>query len=427
MSKMGFRNLLRVPVTKFGALFRPRFRGTRPSFTVWRTTATKGPNGEQNGDTEQQQLSDVYNLGRMTLDLKMINDETITTSYEESSGLAVYKEYQKLASKFNITLKDPPLGKIDREEKQRFLCQQIGSVEKYISKNKPNNIRYLYKAAVQVEEFRRILENNNNNLVCYVKNIKEAAQNLDVHIEDELNQLGNFYNFDTGCINRIKTKLCKVKPTVTRSEVDRTRIITNEYWAVSLVQMPYILHGDHVFLVLEGKKDDKSMIWFADFVAHNLVDIIWFKIKEGRVRIDFHEEVEVGAPVELLYRCEKKMMKITKDSRLLYSTWSIPRSKADLLRANLENQQANPPNFSVLAKTGHNCFTFAKNMLHDLKDDYIQVPGDKVGEWSVYAAATRDPSNNQRWITLWLRMLGAGRGLAYAILKLLNFFYKKNS
>ena len=431
---MDFRKLLRVPLTKFGAFFSPRFRGQRPSFTFWRRTATKGPNGKRNGDTEavkQQKLNDVYNLGRMRFDLKMmINDDTITTLSEQDCGLAVYKEYRKLASKFDITLEDPPLGKeIYREEKQRFFLQQIGSVEKNIFEHKHNNIGYLYKAAVQVEKFRRSLEmniNDNNNLVYYVKNMKEAAHNLDVHIDDELNQLENCYNFDTGCFNRIKTKLCTVKQTVKRSEVDQTRIITNEYWAVSLVQLPRILHSDHVFLVLEGKTDDKSMIWFADFVAHNLLDVVVPRMKKGKVRIASYESDEVGAPVELLYRCNKKMMKVAKDSSLLHSTWSIPKSTAYLLIANLKKQQTNPPDFRILGNTGHSCFTFAKMMLHDLKDDYIQVIGDRVGHWAVYTAATRDPSNNQRGITLWLRMFAVGRLICYLIPKIRDSLSSKS-
>ena len=430
---MNFRKLLRVPVSQFVTFLSPRLRGTPLSFTAWRTTATKGPNGDQNGDTEavkQQELNTAYDLGKMKLDLKkMINDDTITL-YEQDCGLEVYKEYRKVASKYNITLQDPPLEKkIDKEEKKRFFLKQIGLVEKYIFEHKHNKIGYLYEAAVQVEKSRRIVETSingsiKNNLVNPVKNIKEAAQNLNVRINDELNQLENYYNFDTGCINRIKAKLCEVKPTVKRSEVDHTRIITNEYWAVSLVQLPSALHCDHVFLVLEGKTDDKSMIWFADFVAHNLVDIIYSRIKKGKVRIESHEE-EVGAPVELLYRCDKKMMKVAKDSRLLHSTWAIPKSTAYLLITNLKKQQTNPPNFSILGNAGYyNCFTFAKMMLHDLKDDYIHVPKDRVGDWTVYAAATRDPSNNQRWITLWLRTFAVGRRIGYAIVKLLNLFYK---
>ena len=438
-SSMDFRKLLRVPVTKFGTFFLPRFRGTPPSFTAWRTLSTKGPNGDQNGDKEalkQQELNTAYDLGKMKLDLKMmINDDTITTLYDQDCELAVYKEYQDLASKFNIALEDPPLGKINyRDKMQTFFSEQIGLVEKYISKNKPNNIGYLYKAAVHVEKSRRILEismndinGSKNNLVYSVKNIKEAAQNLDVRIDDELNQLENSNNFDTGCLNRIKTKLCKVKPTVTRSEIDPTRIITNEYWAVSLVRLHRILHGDHVFLVLEGKTDDKSMIWFADFVApDDLFASICSGLKKGRVRINSYEEEDVGAPIKLLYRCNKKMMKVEKGSSLLSSTWSISKSKADLLIANLKKQQKDPPKYRILANNGHNCFTFAKTMLDDLNDECIQLRGKRIGEWTVYAAATRHPSKNQRWITLWLRVFAATPKIAHAFLRLIKLFNYKN-
>ena len=399
---MHFRKLLRVPVSQFVTFFSPRFRGTRPSLTAWRTTATKGPNGNQNGDIEavkQQQLNDVYDLGRMKLDLKMmINDDTITTLSEQDCGLAVYKEYQELASKYNIILQDPPLGKkIDREEKQAFFSQQIKLVEKHISENKPNNIWCLYNAAPKVEKTRRILElsNDKGHLMKHFKGLKEDAQKLGTDINDELNQLENSFNTDTGCIHRIKTKLCEVRQTVRRSEIDRTRIITNEHWAVSLARLPFTFHSHHAFLVLEGKTDDKSMIWFADFVSNDVGR------SQGRVRIESYEsEQEVGAPVELLYRCDKNMMKVSKRSRLRHSTWSIPKQTADLLIANLKKQQKNPPKYNILGNTAlanrggsHNCFTFAKMMLHDLNKGYIHVPGDKVKEWIGSAAVIRAPPN----------------------------------
>ena len=214
----------------------------------------------------------------------------------------------------------------------------------------------------------------------------------------------------------------KSSQTIKRSEVDPSRIITEECWAISLVRLSDTTSGGHVFLVLEGK-DDKSKIWFADFVANNLTDTIRSGKKElGKVRIESHESAESG---ELLYRCTKTMMKIEKNSRLLYSTWSIPKSKADLLIANLKKQQENSLQFSILGKNGYNCFTFAKMNLHDLNDDYIQIPEDTVGKWIVSAAATRAPSSNERWNILWLRAFAVGRGIGFAILKLLHFFYKE--
>ena len=158
---MNFTNLLRFPVTRFVALLSSRIRGTRASLTA-RIAIIKGSNGKQNGlilAERQQELNDIYDLGKTRLDLKMmVNDDNITSLQEQGYGMAAYKEYQRLASKFNIHLQHPPIEeKLDREKKKQFLSEQIDKVERYIL-NQPNTVKYLYDAAIQVEKSRRILE-----------------------------------------------------------------------------------------------------------------------------------------------------------------------------------------------------------------------------------------------------------------------------
>ena len=421
---MDFRKLLRVPITQFVAFVSPRFRGTRPSFTTRRITATKGSNGKPNGvilAEKQQELHDVYDLGKTKLALKMMNDDTITCLHRQGNGMTAYKEYQRLASKFKIDLPDPPLeDEIDRQ----FFGKQIDKVESYIL-SQPNNIKDLYYAAIQVEKSRRALEvsiNDNDHLIKKFKEVEEAAQKLGKDINDELNHLEYYYNFDTECMNSIKTKLCEVKQAVKRSEIDRNRIITNEDWAISLVRLPDTLFCEHAFLVLEGKTTEESMIWFADFVANDASALFSPGTQAGRVRIEYHDSEEmVGSPSELLYRCSKHMMKITKDHRLLCSTWSIPESTAQKLINNLEMQKKNPPKYNVVGDTalatvsanilgnptGHNCFTFAKMMLHKLNEKHIQVQGDEVDEW-IISAASHFLVDNHRNVGLRMYMLRFG-------------------
>ena len=432
---MEFRKLLRVPVTRFAAFFSSRFRSKRTGYTVRRTTILKGSNGKQNGiilAERQQELNDVYDLGKTRLDLKMIiNDDTITSLQEQGYGMAAYKEYRRLASKFNIDLQPPPIEEeLDREKKKQFFSEQIDEVERYIL-NQPSNIKYLYNAAIQVEKSRRILEmsiNDNDHLIKYFQEIKEAAQKLEIDVNDELKHLENYYNFETECVNRmssIKTKLCQVKPAPQRSELDRSRIITNEYWAISLVRLPDTLFCEHAFLVLEGKTDEKSMIWFADFVANDKSALLSPGIRSGRVRIEYHESEEmVASPSKLLYRCSKPMMEIAEDSSLVYSTWPISEPTAQKLINNLEMQKNNPPKYNVAGSTAltnptsHNCFTFAKMLLHYLNKEYIQVPGDKVDEW-IFSAASRflvdkqSPTKERlRKYMLWFGLFVAGGGTA---------------
>jgi hypothetical protein len=345
----------------------------------------------------------------------MMHNDTIMTLFDYHNGTAAYKEYQRLASKFNIDLPDPPLEKtIDRKQKQNFFDKQIEVVETYILNQQPKNIGYLYTAATKVESFRRVLDvsiNTSDHLTKCVKEVEEAVQNLDVDIKEELNRLENYYSFNkiNRCLNKIKRKLCK--ETAKYSEVNPIRMITNEYWLVSLVRLPDTIHPEHAFLVLEGKTGVKSMIWFVDFVASDKLDLLRPGIRDGKVRMEYHES-EAGSSRKLLFQCSKMMMKIRKDDRFLYSSWLVSKSAALKLIQNVETQKNDPPKYNVLGdsalatglatasskSTGHNCFTFAKKMLHDLNDEYIQVPGDKVDEWIVSASSrflVDNQSNNQ--------------------------------
>ena len=370
----------------------------------------------------------------------MMNDDTITSLHEQGNGMTTYKEYQRLAFKFKIDLPDPTL---EEETDRQFFSEQIDKVESYIL-NQPHNIKDLYKAAIRVEKSRRALVmsiNDNDHLKKHFKEVQEAAQKLGKDINDELNHLENYYNFDTECMNSIKTKLCEVKSAVKRSEVDRNRIITNEDWAISLVRLPDTLFCEHAFLVLEGKTAENSMIWFADFVANDASALFCPGVRDGKVRMENHDDSEemVASPSELLYRCSKKMMKIAKDNRLLCSTWPIPESTAQKLINNLEMQKKNPPKYNVLGytalatasanllghTTGHNCFTFAKMMLHDLNEKHIQVQGDKVDEWIVSAASQFlvDNRHNEglRKYMLWFGLIVTGGAAASLFQHLFNF------
>ncbi len=197
-----------------------------------------------------------------------------------------------------------------------------------------------------------------------------------------------------------------------RSEVDPTRIIMDEYWAVSLLRLPDSSNDEHAFLVLEGIEGNKSMIWFADFVANSL-DLFLPGIRDGKVRIDPHESICTCSSGKLLFECREKMMEIRKGDCLLYSTWPIPELSARILIKNIEEQMKKPPKYNILGDsalaassatssrnpTGHNCFTFARKMLRDLNDEYISVPDDTLGKW-IYSATSRvlvDKKFNKKW------------------------------
>ena len=200
-----------------------------------------------------------------------------------------------------------------------------------------------------------------------------------------------------------------------RSEVDPTRIITDEYWAVSLVRLPDSSHDQHAFLVMEGKSGNRSMIWFADFVAKNTLDSVLSGLRDGKVRMDKFESVESesGLSSKLLFNCRRQLMEIQNGDSLLYSTYPIPKLTAQILIKNIEKRKDDPPKYNMLGNsalaassatasskpTGHNCFTFARMMLRELDDEYIKVPGDSLDKW-IYSASSRvlvDKKFNAKW------------------------------
>ena len=179
-----------------------------------------------------------------------------------------------------------------------------------------------------------------------------------------------------------------------RSEIDPTRIITKKHWAISLVRLP---DSNHAFLVLEGISRNKSKIWFIDFVANDEYDLVLPGMRDGKVRVDYHDSKEMsGLSSKLLFQGRKKMMEIHSSDRLLYSTWAIPKSTAKKRMLNtVEALKTNPPKYNILGNsalaacsassssntTGHNCFTFARKILHSLNDDNIRVPEDTLDRW----------------------------------------------
>ena len=185
------------------------------------------------------------------------------------------------------------------------------------------------------------------------------------------------------------------------SEIDPTQIISDDFWAISLVRLPDRIHALHVFFVLEGKIGIHSRMWFADFVASDGRKLFFPGTRNGKVRI--HEENTLaGSSQKLLFQCKRKMMTIKEGDPILSLTWTIPKLTAEQLLKNIYKQKKEPPNYNVLGNSplakklanlnnncsGHNCFSFATTMLHDLNVEYIRVPDDKQGN-CVYSSASQ--------------------------------------
>lgn len=253
-------------------------------------------------------------------------------------------------------------------------------------------------------------------LIAHARDLGEA---IGSQLEGELHDICDHYmnfEFDQDLVSiklRLKKKVCGlgseiVNPSPTgykRSEVDPTRVITDECWAVSLVRLPDRPNREHAFIVLEGKTGRRSKIWFADFVPAQRFGVVEPGTREGKVRMESFESVAVAGQTSdqpLLFKCQRIIMDIKETDRWLYTTWLIAKSTAENLIQNIKAQQQNPPRFHILGNksvfaegaaeltgnpTGHNCFTFAKKMLHDLNDPFIQLPENDLRTWIMSATS----------------------------------------
>ena len=243
--------------------------------------------------------------------------------------------------------------------------------------------------------------------------LQDMAMAKGVDVDEELRKI---VNCETELLHRIhinrvlfdlKRKFCslptneEIIPTK-QSEVDPTREISNESWVVSLVRLPDKGNNEHAFLVLEGKVGTTSKIWFIDFVAAQVTDMLLPGIRDGKVRTDnFSQEGTAGSSNKLLFKCQKPLMDVQPGDRLLYASWPIPKRTAEILLQNVNAQQKKPPKYSIFGDsilagssaasmskdTGHNCFTFARKMLLDLDVPYIELPSDKLGDWIISATS----------------------------------------
>ncbi len=330
-----------------------------------------------------------------------------------------YFDFKTKAGKIGIDLPDQPPENTKAEDKMdQFFSNQIDHVVKYLKQHKKRYIQEIFSIGDCVEQLLNALgecieafgedkslwDKNVKRLPAIVEELQIRAKSLGIDISEDLSTVNVHQpqlDYDGLRILelKLKVKVCKhvnePTPNTKRSEVDPTRIFTDNVWAVSMVRLPNTKTSKHVFLVLEGTEADKSIIWFVDFVANDIFNLVSPGMRDGKVRMDYHELEDDGASEKMLFRCDREMMTVRSGDRLLYSTWSIPKATAKSLIKNIQEQQKDPPKFNILGDsklaassafsssnpTCHNCFTFARMMLRNLNDEYIQIPQDKFDKW----------------------------------------------
>ena len=354
-----------------------------------------------------EELERVFDLGSSAVHLtryKSINP------LQRDNFKEKYFSFKILASKLDIDLPDQPSEETTSEDGiDQFYRNQVTRVENHLKQYKDVHTEKIFRIGYDVEEILNESLSNQNveRLPKLAKKIKIRAESLGIDTSEELSKVKDHEILDKDDLDvlqlSLKTKLCKLrgkKPTQkvmnTRpSEVDRTRIITDEYWVISLVRLPDSSNSQHAFIVLEGKSGNKSMIWFVDFVAVGTLQRFSPGIKDGTVRVYDDSQEMVDSSHELLYQCNKTLMVIRKGDRWLHETWHITKGTAQHFIKCIGEWEKNPPKYNMLGdsmlaaasatssstSTGHNCFTFARTVLLGLKEESIQIPEGTLGKW----------------------------------------------
>ena len=379
--------------------------------------------------TEEEQNA-AFQLGYTIVSIKMLLRGNKTPKPRQGIRLLCNK-YIGIASKLGIQLQDPPPEETTTDvDMETFITKQSNQIDECLARRGNMHIITLYNASHQMTYLLAFLtfkwEDNpeeriqvHERIRTCANELEECATKLDIDLSVELEKAMNVKQMNeiSEIERQMKEKFYRSKLSENkRSEIDSTRIITDKDWTVSLVRLPDSSNSEHAFLVVEGKSGNKSKIWFIDFVANKL-DLYRSGMRDGKVRVDFHESNEVhGSSGKLLFQGRKELMKIQKGDRLLFSTWQIRKFTAETLIKNIQAQETSPPKYNILGNTklaassatsnsndtGHNCFTFARTMLRSLNDEYIMIPEDTLDTWIISATSrylVEKQFNNKSWKT----------------------------
>ena len=405
---------------------------------------------QQNMDERtDEELEIVFDLGSSKVHLTRYKSINLL---ERDDFKKKYFSFKTLASKLDIDLPDqPPEETTSKDEIDQFYTNQVTRVENHLKQYKDAYIEKIFSMGYDVEELLNslkqvlgkhdsLLNQNVERLQKLAKKNKLRAELLGIDISEEMSTVNDHKKLDEDDVNilelKLKTKLCKrmSEPTqkvmnTRRSEIDPTRIITDDYWAISLIRVPNSSNDfNNASLVLEGIQGKKSMIFFAIFVTFDAFNLLCPILRHDKVKLEYYELGEEGdSSGKQRFQCDEKLMDIRKGDRWLHETWHITKGTAQKLIQSLQcigEWKKKPPETNILGDselavgsaisssnpTGQNCLTFAKIMLLDLKDENIEIPERKLEEWICLIT-----SRHYEWFPLIFTFL-AGAVIIYSFL-----------
>jgi len=176
-----------------------------------------------------------------------------------------------------------------------------------------------------------------------------------------------------------------------QSEINKTYIVDEAKSVLSLIQTQTV--RAHVFLVLESYENGFPTIHFMDFV----------KPKDkaagvGEIRIECQSEKNAFSEnkTPLICRASNRLMQINLEDKLRAQTWYLDYSQESHLISQITTDAANPKlpfSYGGLgtasgssstffgSEAGHNCFTWAKQMI---KEAGQQLNQTSLAEWAQF-------------------------------------------
>jgi hypothetical protein len=168
------------------------------------------------------------------------------------------------------------------------------------------------------------------------------------------------------------------------SVVDDSLPVTRDHWVVSIARKPDSGNPEHAMLTLEGVNANGQIILrrYDLFMDRDS--------KEEKALINIKQQVVAPRAARYIF-----LNRFIKGEALYAHTWTITRAQANALHAEIERDQANPPQYqvsgdrSLIAKSykkeGHSCFSWARAKLLNLNDNRIR--GDLYPKMTDFIAA----------------------------------------
>jgi hypothetical protein len=194
-----------------------------------------------------------------------------------------------------------------------------------------------------------------------------------------------------------------------KSEINKTFVIKEEEWVISLARIANTLITQHAFIILEAIEEGEPTIYFMDFVGRSWPSSLP-NSEIGVVRYEKCDKSSEQADKGLIFCSSKKMMQLESGDKIASKQWYISKDDAlELIKKikaekkEIEELRAPLP-FCILGQDslltqssasssskekGHSCFSWAKEKLHGIGDPSIKVEGSNSVEFvNKFAAIT---------------------------------------